>query len=67
MITASGTTESKLVQITLPENDIRWVLQIMRSRQDECRRVTPEFRGHEYARFVDVEIEKLKMKIANQL
>lgn len=63
MLTASGTQE-RIVDVKLPESDVRYLLYLLRTRQDECRRVTENFPGYENARIVDVKVEQLKMAIA---
>lgn len=56
-------------QILLDENEVRSVLRCIRIRQDECRRVTKDADAITYDTFftLDCKLEKLKMKIANQL
>ena len=63
-----GTTE-KRVHLDLTENELRFVLLIMRTRQDECRKVTGEYpiKYRQIYSDLDVRIEQLKTRMAKAL
>ena len=67
MLTAQGV--KKEVTINLTEDEARFVLLLMRGRQDECRKVTAEYPPKTFALYqeLDVRIEQVKMKVASQL
>ena len=56
-----------VVNVALPRDQWQSVLQTISKRQQDCRKVTPEFRTHKVYADLDVQYEKLKMAIANQL
>jgi len=51
----------------LSESDLRFALYVLRTRQDECRKVTEEFRGHEKAKRIGDRIEKIKLALGVNL
>jgi hypothetical protein len=54
--------------ITLSVEDARQILLAIRSRQDDCKRVTSvDAPNSEVYRTLDLILEKVKMKIARQM
>ena len=67
MLTAQGVENE--VTIKLTKDEARFVLLLMRGRQDECRKVTAEYPPKTFAMYQELEarIEQVKMKVASQL
>jgi len=57
--------ESK-IDWTLNYKDALSVLRLIRYRQDDCRKVTEDFPGYNKFKSIDLQLEVLKMKLANQ-
>lgn len=67
MLQASGI--SKAVTWSMTEDEARFVLLLMRQKQDDCMKITSEYPPSIYRKSseLDVRIEQLKMKLAGQL
>lgn len=53
--------------LELDKNETLHIIRLIRARQDDCRRVTPEFDGYETLHQLDEELEVFKMKLINRI
>ncbi len=67
MLTAQA--ESRTVNLSMTEDEARFVLLVMAERQRDCAKCPPEYPKHvaQVYQDLDVKIERLKMKLANQI
>jgi len=56
-----------LTKIELPLCDVRSLLELIRVRQDDCRKITHESPNYEIYHGLDIKLEKIKMEIAKQI
>lgn len=61
------TGESKTTALILNEAELRKIYWLIRYRQDDCRKVTPEFSGYEVMHALDLELTYLNDKVAKQI
>lgn len=47
--------------------DVRTILRLIRERQDDCRKATPEWACYKVYHELDCKLERLKMNIARQI
>lgn len=66
---ATGESNARNVSLNLTDNEVRFLLTVLRTRQDECRKVTPEYPKNIYEVYhqLDIDIERLKVKVAGQI
>lgn len=63
MFKQSGITQT----VTLDKSDLLRVVRLIRSRQDDVRKVTEEYSNHDKMVDLDSDLEALKMRIVKQL
>lgn len=61
------TGESNGPALVLTEAELRKIYWLIRYRQDDCRKVTPEYDGYEALHALDLELACLNDKVAKQI
>lgn len=59
--------QNETINVALTRDEWIAVMRTIDWRQRDCRKVTPEFKEHKTFQSLDVEYEKVKMKISEQL